>query len=250
MQNKKILLSSLIHNRAWILPQFLEHILALEYDKSIIHLYFVLNNSIDNSFNIIREFQNKYKDEYYGITIMIKNFDRDCNDERLNRHIKNKGMKTYEILKNLRSFVMNIFYEGDYDYLFSVDSDILLNKDDLNLLIESKKDAVAGLICNSEEIKNAYNFLFIHGNSFYRAHDFNIPEDIFEVGLTGAVILFNQNIFSFGKIDYFGDKFTSEDEEFCYKLASKVGTRIFVNPKVTPKHILSKEMLEDGNCSI
>jgi len=247
MQEKHILIGSLIHNREWILPTFLEHLKALNYDKKHISICFIVNNCVDNSFDILREFQKENEEEYRDIIIKINNFERVLNDDRMNRRIKDNEMQTYNILKKLRSDMIKIFYEGDYDYFFSVDSDILLNSEDLNMLIESNKDAVAGLIQNHETIKEAKNFLFLCGDSFYRSHDFKIPNECFEVGLTGAVILFSQNIFTFGYIDYMGEKFMSEDEEFCYKLIFKNGISLFVNPNVKPKHILSEAVFYGYN---
>ena len=64
-----ITIGSLIRNREWILPLFLEHILKIDYDKKLITLHFIINNSIDQSQHILEQFKSEHDSSYRIIKI-------------------------------------------------------------------------------------------------------------------------------------------------------------------------------------
>ena len=146
--NNIIVIGCPIRNRGWILPLYLKHIYNLNYDKKSIILKFLLNDCSknDTSESILNEFKSDYIHLYKDIIIDKEDYGHPT-DERLDR--KNRGVyKAFAIVRN-KWKTCNF----EYDYLFSVDSDILLHPETLNILLESfnmKRDAgmVSALISN------------------------------------------------------------------------------------------------------
>ena len=57
MKKSQIMIALAVRDRAWILPQFLKCLRDLKYDPESIILYFLVNNSIDRTEEILNEFQ-------------------------------------------------------------------------------------------------------------------------------------------------------------------------------------------------
>lgn len=204
-----------VRNRDWILSEYLTAISKLDYPKHKIYLYFVLNDSVDNSKKILEQFKEDNLKSYFNITIIEKNFGfpNDLGEQGLGR--KNNGIDrgTYcaKALSECRNMLLNAAMNHDFDYLFFVDSDIIVLPDVLTKLIETKKDVVAALVRNDHH--NAYNFLHIDKNISRGT----IPSRLFQVDITGAVMLVSKKIFLNKVLRYYPTS-TGEDEGFCNKL--------------------------------
>ena len=118
-------------------------------------------------------------------------------------YVSSRGY-SFEHLAYLRNILYQEFVANDADYLFSVDSDILVAEDCLLKLIETGKEIVAAPVRNSAN-ENVLNFLLRNDHYFYRTYTRNIdtlarimPDyprkmpTLFEVGLTGACILISK----------------------------------------------------------
>ena len=105
----KIAITSLIKNRHWIIQDFLDKIIELDFDKKDIYLIFLNDFSIDNSIDILKEFKESFQDEYAGIDIIenTKFFDNNVNS----RILKDRN-KLYEHLSYLRNLIiLLVFYQ-------------------------------------------------------------------------------------------------------------------------------------------
>lgn len=215
---KKILISCPVSNRDWILPYYLNHIYDIEYDKSMIDIYWIVNNCSkkDKTLDMLRDFKKKHKNKYNSITIEIYNskiiFDKNFQDSRV-KHIRDE--KTYKWLAKLRNKILKKAISLNCDYLLSVDSDILVKPDILNRLLEHDKDIVSSLIYNGylykpkktpkdyDPIKKAYKYP-------------NIMKDIgFICPICRMENLYQNNTF----INY------TQKRQFCMKCKKQVETK-------------------------
>jgi len=200
-----VTIGTLVRDREFVLPLFLEHIYKINYDKNKIDILFLVNNSKDNSYKILKEFKKKYINEYNSIRIEFKTFKNMPQDERTT-----KREKIYPFLAELRNMLWGLV--NNTDYLFSVDSDILItNTEILNKLISHKKHVISGLICNGFQdfIKNPYdryNSGYFSSNEGWKSLSLaminNLKRkqiDVIDVDLTGAICLFDKEIYQNSK---------------------------------------------------
>ncbi len=231
-----ILIACPVRNRGWILPDYLRSLFNLDYPKDKIALHFILNDSSDESKKILRNWKESAEKDYRYIRISEVNFGypSDWGEDRKN-HKLNRTSKTYKTLSVLRNLILDIAWlDMKADYLFSVDSDILVKPDVLNKLLETRKDIVAALVKTSG---NTYNFIPWSGERDI------IPDNLFSVAVTGAVVLISRKVFENKKIRYSVER-TGEDEGFCIS-ASLHGYKSYVLPELQ-KHIMNKNELLGG----
>ena len=143
--NKRILIAFPCRDRAWILPYFLEHLVNIDYDRKLIDIYCIINNSSDSSHEIMKEFKAKYNNDYNSIQIEVQN-----NSEYSTKDVRRTDVrdKIYNWLADLRNMIVKRCVKLDCDYLFSIDTDILVPSDILERLLNHNRDYVASLIYN------------------------------------------------------------------------------------------------------
>jgi hypothetical protein len=116
-----------------------------------------------------------------------------------------------------------------------VDSDVIVPPHALHELVAADKPVVAGVIANlpglSVEESPAHNFLFRCGD-LYR-HERTVPEGVFEVDLTGAVVLIRRDVVEAG-VRYEGRR-SGEDVGFCEQAKAK-GFRLWCHGGVRCDH--------------
>jgi GT2 family glycosyltransferase len=242
-----ILIACPIRNRAWILLEYLTHLQNLNYPKENIAFHFVVNDSTDDTKKMLRTWKNCYEKYYRYIKISEINFGvpKDLEEgEGRDGSVKitqTRHNYTYKTLSILRNLILDF---ADFDetcsYLFSVDSDILVNPEtvnDLLMVLSTNKDIVGSCISNGGR---CFNFLPLSGKREI------IPENQnpFEVRLTGACMMVSRKVFSNKKIRYSPEN-SGEDEGFC-KSAKALGFKsyVYVDPRGIQKHIMRKEEKE------
>lgn len=257
--NKRILIGFPVSNREWVLPYFLKHIENIDYDKKLIDIYCIVNNSKDASLQLMQDFKNKYKDEYNSIQIEIYNNSKYPKDERTTIIRE----QIYHFLSELRNKIISKCVTLNCDYLLSVDTDILVPNDILNRLLSHNKDYVAGLIYNGylftprhesfdyNPILNAYKFPNIlklnSQNTYthvvnYRVKNPNLNEKdtLLEVDFTGAVFLATQDVCKVAKFSW---NVQGEDEPFC-RTAREAGFKLYCDLSLYSQHMMSKQILD------
>lgn len=217
-----------IRNRGWIAEKYLACIYNLNYPKTKIHLCFIVNDSTDNTLNILREFKKSKEEEYAGIDIVIKNFNQ-IPDAR----ITTTRQKIYSSLAELRNILLEKVHGNDY--LFSVDSDILFEPDTLNKLLMHRKDIVSAQIWNDSS--NTFPNVMIRKDSSFR-HYLEFPRDsIFKCDVTGAIYLISREVINAGvKYKYHHQ---GEDIAFCLSAQEK-GFELWCDPTIKCRHIMHK----------
>lgn len=224
---KKILIGSLVRDRAWVLPDFLRGILALDYPTDEIELLFIVNDSTDASWDILERFRREHLKRYSEIFIMQISLGAP-KDKRIDEIRQ-------EIIPNL-AYLRNVMLShiGCNDFLFSVDCDILLPGNALRELLGAGKDICAGIVNNhpADFWPNIYDQ---RKRQPWRDYP---RQQVFECDVTGAVILLSRavcNSVQYGVPDRGG-----EDIFFCNDARAK-GFRVFANSRVNAWHMLRHE---------
>ncbi|MCX7883678.1 MAG: glycosyltransferase [Caloramator sp.] len=227
----KIMIGCPVHNREWILPYYLRHVYEIDYPKDKVTLCFVVNDSKDKTLDMLIEFKKKYNKQYRNIIIKEINFNMP-EDNRQNRVEK----KIYDRIAKVRNEFLGCLC--DEDYVFSIDSDILVPKNSLKRLLSHKKDIVSALVYNDRN--NVYpNILNIKNGKI--VHYFDFPkESLFQVDITGAVYLIKGEICKKVKYEYHK---LGEDVPFCLN-AKKLGYKIWCDSSIICRHIMYPSMLK------
>lgn len=248
--DKKILIGCPVHNREWILPYYLRDLLKLEYNKKLIDIYWIINNSKDSSLGLLKEFKQKYKDEYNSITIEILNSTTKFKDKRT---VNIREQYTYSWLALLRNKLTQKCVKLGTDFLWSHDCDILFKKDTLKRLLSHNENIVSCLLYNSylhtpEEPWRYPNILNEIGNRLYKHivnyktknPDKNPTGTLIPCDFTGASILISKDVCKIAKYDWHK---LGEDEPFCYS-ARQAGFNLWCDASLYVQHVMSEDLLE------
>jgi cellulose synthase/poly-beta-1,6-N-acetylglucosamine synthase-like glycosyltransferase len=210
-----------------VLLTYLEHIYNLDYPKNRIHLIFLVNNCTDNTYEILDTFRKYHNNEYREIDIWIV-------DKLKPGYIDGDRYKKrdYHAFAKIRNAWLSMISELD-QYIFSVDSDILLPSYSLKRLLSHRKDIVSLLIYNQA---GQYNILKerMFQNKYLGIHKF--PRGLIEVGATGAAILISRNVIDEGvRYEYHSQ---GEDLGFCQN-AKNNGFKIYCDTSLEAQHIMN-----------
>ncbi len=240
----KIAISSIIKNRQWVIQDFLDKIIEIEYNKKDIYLIFIDDFSIDNSLDILYEFKDAYKEEYAEIIILQSDrfFDNNINS----RVLKDRN-KLYEHLSYLRNKVIDVCKYLNVDYQFSIDSDILVSKDILNHLLSFNKDYIATIIINDNHLLPKFDYVNLKNRYINASLDLiSVPihfknyelNKLYKVAMSGACYLISKNIF---KYQFENHKF-GEDSGYCLNIQEDK----YLETTIKAIHVMEERYLEDG----
>ena len=209
------------------LASFLECIRNLDYPKDKIHLAFLLNNSHDDSYFILKTFREEYLKYYRKISIWDVALNDDYQDYRA-------PGRDYKCIADARNLFLTML-DSESEYIFSVDSDILLTPKILNELLSHEKDICAALIWNNHAgPTNLYNILRRNRNGFYKVLEQDFEDRLIEVDVTGACYLIHRRVIDSGvKYSYHNH---GEDFGFCISAQEK-GFQLYCDTQQRPWHI-------------
>jgi cellulose synthase/poly-beta-1,6-N-acetylglucosamine synthase-like glycosyltransferase len=209
--------------------QYLKSILNLDYPRDEIKLAFLLNNSTDNTYNILKEFQKDFNDLYQKITIWdICGINYGYIDSR-------NAARDYTFFANIRNLWLNMI-DPDSEWIFSVDSDILLQPDALRKLMSHNVDMVSALVLNNAHGNwNNYNIQRWNGLRYCSITDidYEFKNGLIPVDITGACSLMKHEAIK--GIKYCFHK-QGEDHGFCIRL-KKNGCNIYCDTTVRTTHL-------------
>lgn len=247
---KSVTIACPIRDREDYLPYYLDNILQQTYPKELTNLFFVTNNITDNSIKILKKFKTHNSHKYPLIRIDSYNNEKIPYDgeKRLARAMDNS---VYDFLAHLRNYIcMNV----NTEYLFSVDSDIMLYPDTLEKLINWDKKCISALVCNGhmfaklqEKYKKIDKYKYtnvlkrnIKGTfTHFRKSEL---KGLIEVDCTGAVYLIAREIYK--NCEYKADR-QGEDIPFCIDVQKKMKEKIYCDTDLKLPHCMCKELLED-----
>jgi len=198
----RILIAAPVCNRAWILREYLESIHELDTDGLDISYYFLENGSEDNSLELLRELTADWPqcvvDHVDNYLPTFKRFEP-------------IGDPCYVRMAMIREQIRKYAVDGGFDYLFSVDSDIMLQPRTLKALLAHTLHFVASLISNSGTAAfigvNAAKFNPARGPEGYQqppywSQWFQEGKEVRECGGTGAVFLASREILQAATYNY------------------------------------------------
>lgn len=207
----------------------------LDYPKDRLKFTFLVNDSRDKSINILKKFKADNEQDYIAIDIHEINIGSVV-DAR-NGATRDK---IYRSLAEVRNQLISRV--SDTDYFFSVDSDILVGKGSLRLLVESQKDIVAGVVRNDYLVNSQAKYPWVRTNLLIKNKDGKLTHylgyplnSLFQVDVTGAIYLMTRDVYENIRYGYHEQ---GEDIYFCYEAASR-GYEIWANTNVTPEHVMA-----------
>ncbi len=251
-------------NRESWLPTFLDCIYNLSFPKSQIELIVRLNDSQDSSEKILTNFKQSHEHEYNKIHIDKYDLGTPIYDS--NRYarivpkiIQTKTMrravpsnKTHEVYKNLAKHRNSLLLRAKGDFLFSVDTDIMLKPDTLNVLLNHMSEDVpyvSAHICNGfivEKLNNdrAYNYtnaLYYDESKKKHIHYKYETSGLTECSFSGAVFLVKKEAYKSGATFSFDSM--GEDLSFCQGLIDR-GFKIWTDCDHKLAHCMDADLLE------
>lgn len=133
-----------IQNRAWMLTTWLHHLEQLDYPKDKIHVSWLVNYPKDHpefkpdpTLQMLKAWRDQHEEEYRKVTIKLAHTNW-VDGRRFGR-----WFTFFAALRNVW-----LSFRGDEDFIYSVDSDILMPRDSLRRLVERDKDVCSIMIKN------------------------------------------------------------------------------------------------------
>ena len=142
-----------------------------------------------------------------------------------------------------RNMTIRKALEGGYDYLLSVDTDLVLEPHTLEYLIRADKDCVAGLFWT-----NGWSNAWMYD----QAEDNNRPEwqipGTYRIGGSGALFLIKRKVLEAG-VDYtpipnLRKAVFGEDRHFCIRAVCN-GFEIWADNRCQPVHLYRNKQYDD-----
>lgn len=153
----------------------------------------------------------------------------------------NDHLWTHENLEKmpaLRNMTVRRALEGGYDYLFSVDTDIVLHPETLLRLLEADKDIVSELFWTNGWC-NAWQY---DQSSGMKAEW--VRPGLYQVGMTGACTLIKREVLvegvDFTPIPNIRKALWGEDRWFCIR-AAVMGFEMWIDTHCPPWHLYSEK---------
>lgn len=229
---KKILITAPVHQSKNVFKEYLNSLNHLYIPKDYqVNKFFYLHNCPE-----LKDFLKS--NEYEEI----------LDNSKYNEFSHDFKVDNYSALSYMRSAALEKARNENYDYVFSVDSDVLLHPKSLQLLLEDNKDIVGMLYWtengkheneqNSRIVSNTYDLEYW---KCWNNKTLN-KKGLYRVGiimanvLIGSRIIQNKNInyYPISKIDYF----TWEDYAFSLKVHCNIpDVQVFIDTRLPSRHL-------------
>lgn len=222
----KVMIGCPLRDRAWVLPRYLDCLQKLDKSQCQVQYAFIINDCSDHSPRILAGFAHEQPEL---VKLIEKNYNAPGGYRR--------GQYNFGRLAELRNLLLNVFLQSDCDYLFSLDSDILVPADTLTQLLSDDCDIVSALVCNGHEIGDdgIYNILKRESDGSY-VHIRNFPRNrVFPVDCTGAAYLIKRSVIAAGVC--YSSRHGGEDIAFCEDAAA-LGFNIFCDGRLECLHLM------------
>ncbi len=255
---KKVLIASPIRQNPDILSHFLLSLKQLNKEGLAFSYYFIDDNHEKKSSELLKGFQSEMQE------VIIKNINSE--EEYLKNqmtHYWNESL-VWKVAQFKDSMIEHA-KEREFDYIFLVDSDLVLRKETIQHLVAQKKEVISEVfwtkwqpeaieqpqvwltdeytqfekkpgeeICNNEEMKRYHDFI----------NQLKQP-GVYQVGGLGACTLISRSALEkgvcFKKIPNL--TFWGEDRHFCIR-AGALGVSLWADTHYPPYHIYRQSDLE------
>lgn len=256
--NKKILIGSTVRQSPEILKNFIAFLKGLVKKDVTVDYFFIDDNEIKESSDVLTSFSHDKEEKVIiesgdKVGKYITTGDTHCWKDSLVWKIAGYKNKIIEYAKN-----------NYYDYLFLIDSDLILEPNTLMSLVGSKKDIISEIFWTSWGkntvkspqvwVSDEYSFVKKEREEVLTAEEYNRryrsflqrlkKPGIYEVGGLGACTLISRKAMesgvNFGRI--YNLSFWGEDRHFCIRAAA-LGFKLYVDTKYPALHLYRSEDL-------
>jgi hypothetical protein len=229
---KRILIAAPIRQDPEVLKQYIESIYRQEQDNFTVDRYFILHNCFDS----LKEYFPK------DCTLLEYNDNTECVK---NDYTHNWRLDNFKAIVKMKNEIVAYALNEKYDYIFWVDSDLILNPITLKHLfnvLEGSEEKVCSEVFWTEWNKgypetlgsNAWDYDAYGGDQ----KRYKEP-GVYQVGGTGACILVNTSVYGYN-VNYspiYNVSFTEwEDRAFCVRLAT-MNIKIFMDTHYPATHL-------------
>lgn len=137
-----------------------------------------------------------------------------------------------------RNMTIRKALEGGYDYLLSVDTDLVLEPHTLEYLLKADKDCVAGLFWT-----NGWSNAWLYDQADRNNEPEWVTPGLYQVGGTGALFLIKRKVLEAG-VDYtpipnLRKAVFGEDRHFCIRAVCN-GFEIWIDTHCLPVHLYTE----------
>ncbi|WP_448163016.1 CDP-glycerol glycerophosphotransferase family protein [Bacillus mobilis] len=258
---KKILIGSPIKQKERILQEFLLSLQELEKDELEINYCFIDDNEEPNSSKLLEKFAGENEKVFLLKGKKLGNYQRDENTHHWNENL------IWEVAA-YKNKIIDIMLKGSYDYLFLVDSDLVLQPQTLQHLVQLNRDIVAEIFWTKwagDDLELPQVWLYDH-YTLYEHHREEVLENkeiqrrtmeflnmlkvpgVYEVGGLGACTLFSRYALEKG-VDFSRIKnitMWGEDRHLCIRAAA-LGLKLHVDTHFPAYHIYRLSELDGVN---
>lgn len=154
-----------------------------------------------------------------------------------------------ETLAEARNVLREKFLEGDYDYLLSLEQDIIPPADVIQNLLSSKKDIIAGHYIVPMKIDGklgAVSTVLIKNKDklITLPRELSETKEIMEIEACGlGILLISRKVLE--NVKFRTEKESKAwDDMFFSKDAKKEGFKIFLDPTIKCKHLIDKKRMQ------
>ncbi|WP_195428772.1 glycosyltransferase [Clostridium sp. D46t1_190503_E9] len=254
----RILIGSPIHQKPAILKEFLLSLKELNSDDLFIEYCFIDDNNIEESSLIL----NKFKEDIEKVTILKseENTSLYICDDYTHRWSNDLIRK----VSNFKNTIIEKALKEEYDYLFLVDSDLVMHPKTLKRLVSLKKEIVSNIFWTRWQPNN-YEQPQVWLKDMYTLYEFEYGENLsgnevmkrtsdfinmlrkpgtYKVGGLGACTLISKEALSKG-VNFnpvYNISFWGEDRHFCIR-AAVLGIQLYVDTYYPAHHIYRDEDL-------
>jgi glycosyltransferase involved in cell wall biosynthesis len=233
----RIVTGCIVRNRAWILPEYLAALAAVDFDEK--EYIFLENDSTDDTLRLIDAFMRQKIAENRRLWLGL-NYRLNPPGHRRHEY----GVNGYERMAGLRNLFLYMFLCTDADYLLSIDSDIIVPPDIVSKLLPLAHDygiaaaAIANIPGENPDGRTPGNFMIETAAGMIHPPQYPVAGNM-EVAVTGAVYLIPRWVVEAGT--RYGAHPQGEDVPFCI-MARQKGCRLVVSFDVHCEH----RMVEGG----
>ena len=234
--DKRILIATPVNQDENIFKEYLFSLNNLYIPKGYkADVFFILHNC--------DELKKYINENQYTIINNNINLEKSNNNDR-----KNWKEENYYLLAEMRTSLLKKAREEKYDYLFMVDSDVLLHPKLLSLLINDNKDIVSSLSWTKPTINSKLEApcaQYEGWETFQNTEILKTP-GLYRVGWTGRCTLISSRVFNNSNISYYQlsgvDNTGSEDYAFCLRCYCNIpDIEIYIETRLPSRHLYSEK---------
>jgi hypothetical protein len=209
----RILIAAPVHQKEHIFKAYLESLGKLMIPANCeVDRFFILHNC-EELLPLIQ----------YNSLYAVYNTDDKYRVDEVTHHWTDKLVAYVAGMKNS---ILKFAKDNNYDYLFFVDSDLILHPMTLIQLLKANKDIIAEVFWTSwgpgePEMPNAWDYNTYDFNHDRRLEEWKTP-GVYAVGMTGACTLIKKQVIQAG-VDFnnvYNVNFWGEDRHFCVRAAA------------------------------